>query len=223
MATGIPSIVAGFKQSERLSDFTSDIAPLFAAVQLVRLRDRAKGTANLDYGEWLATMDGPEREIRKVAEGVAKEKRKQRGGRKAPESETIGRMLPLFERDFSLWAGIFARETATVAKFLNVLADLRLNVSPELEELKSLRQRNDYAAGRIEGFTKRLRAAANGERAEGLGGEFPIYSELLSIADSLEKLKARVDEKSEDAVRLVSLMTPSVGSQSLIDLLTGEP
>jgi len=206
-----------------LSDFTDDGSPLFTAVQLVRLRDRVKGSVKLDYRAWLGPMEGPERDIRALAAGLAKGKRKPSGGQRAAERESVSWRVAYFERDFALWRGIFADEAAIVTKFLNLLADLRLNVSPELEELKSLNQRNEYALHRTEGFTRRLRAIAAGEKSEGFGGEFPVYRELLSIADSLEELKARVDEKAEDAVRLVSLMTSSVDSQNLMDLMTGEP
>ena len=206
-----------------MSDFTDDNAPLFTAVQLVRLRDRVKGSAKLDYGGWLGPMAGPELDVRAMVGNLAKGRKKSVGGRKAADVESVGWRLAYFERDFSLWSGIFADEAAMVAKFLNLLAGLRLNVSPELEELKSLSQRNVYALHRIEGFTRRLRAIAAGERTAGFEDDFPIYRELLSIAESLEKLKARVDEKAEDAVRLVSLMTPNVDSQSLMDLMTGEP
>jgi len=182
-----------------------------------------KGSTNLAYGSWLGAMERPEREVRELAARLNKGKRGASGGRLAAERDSVGRMSALFERDLALWMGIFSGEAATVTRFLNLLADLRLNVSPELEELKSLSQRNDYALHRIEGFTRRLRAIAAGERTAGFEDDFPIYRELLSIADSLEKLMARVDEKAEDAIRLVSLMTASVDSQSLMDLLTGEP
>ena len=206
-----------------LSDFTTDSAPLFIAVQLVRLRDRARGSVKLDYSGWFGPMEGPERDLRELAGNLARGKRRSGGRQKAAEFESIRWRVAYLDRDFSLWRGIFADEAAMVAKFLKLLADLRLNVSPELEELKSLNQRNDYALGRTEGFINRLTAAASGERTEGFEDEFPIYRELLSIAESLEKLKARVDEKAEDAIRLVSLMTTSVDSESLMDLMTGEP
>lgn len=205
-----------------LSDFTNDSAPIFTAVQLVRLRDRVKGSVKLDYGEWLGPMEGPERDVRELVGKLAKE-RGRSGKRKAAGIESISWSMAYFERDFSLWRGIFAHEAAMVARFLNLMADLRLNVTAELEELKSMSQRNDYALQRIERFTRRLTAIAAGEKAGGFEEEFPIYGELLSIAESLEKLKARVDEKAEDAVRLVSLMTYSVDSESLMDLMTGEP
>jgi hypothetical protein len=206
-----------------LSDFTDDIAPLVTAVRLVRLRDRVKGTTKLDFGGWLGPMEMAERDVRTLADSLVNRRRKSRGRRKAPESESIRYRLVFFERDFSLWRGIFEDEATIIAKFLSLLADLRLNVSPELEELKSLNRRNDYALHRVEAFTKRLRAIADGDMTGTFEDDFPIYRELLSIADSLQELKARVDEKADDAVRLVGLMSSGVDSQSLMDLMTGEP
>jgi hypothetical protein len=206
-----------------LSDFTDDIAPLVTAVRLVRLRDRVKGTTKLDFGGWLGPMEKAERDVRTLADSLVNRRRKSRGRRKAPESESIRYRLVFFERDFSLWRGIFEDEATIIAKFLSLLADLRLNVSPELEELKSLNRRNDYALHRVEAFTKRLRAIADGDMTGTFEDDFPIYRELLSIADSLQELKARVDEKADDAVRLVGLMSSGVDSQSLMDLMTGEP
>ena len=206
-----------------MPDFTNDIAPLFTAVQLVRLRDRVKGSTKLDYSGWLGPMEGPEGDVRALADSLENVTRKSRSGGKAAERESIKWRLFFFERDFSLWRGIFTEEATTITKFLKLLADLRLNVSPELEELKSLSQRNDYALHRIEGFIKRLKTIAAGDRTGEFEDDFPIYRELLSIAESLQKLKSRVDEKAEDAIRLVSLMSSSVDSQSLMDLMTGEP
>jgi hypothetical protein len=203
-----------------LSESPGEIAPLFTAVQLARLRDRMKGSTKLDYSEWLEPMEGPELEVRQLAASPVSERKKP--GRKGNEREPVLWKLAFFERDFALWREVFAYETNTIAKFLDLLASLQLNVSPELEELKSLSQRNEGAIQRMEGFAKRLRAIAAGEKAGGLDDNSSIYRELLRIADSLEKLKARVDEKAEDAVRLISLMSPSVDSQTLIDLLTGE-
>ena len=168
-------------------------------------------------------MEGAERDVRTLADSLVNRRRKSRGRRKAPESESIRYRLVFFERDFSLWRGIFEDEATIIAKFLSLLADLRLNVSPELEELKSLNRRNDYALHRVEAFTKRLRAIADGDMTGTFEDDFPIYRELLSIADSLQELKARVDEKADDAVRLVGLMSSGVDSQSLVDLMTGEP
>ena len=206
-----------------MSDFTNDVGPLFTAVQLVRLRDRVKGASRLDYHGWLEPMEGPERDARRLAEGSVKGRRKQGARRRTDDLESLQWRTAFFERDFALWRGVFADEAATIAKFLGLLANLQLNVSPELEELKSLTQRNEHALRRIEGFAKELRATAAGEKTVGPDEGFPIYGELLGIADSLQRLKTRVDEKAEDAIRLVSLMTPSVDSQALMDLLTGEP
>ena len=206
-----------------MSDSANDVGPLFIAVQLVRLRDRAKGSARLDYHGWLEPMEGPERDARQLAVDSVKGRRKSSPKRRTDEPESLRWRLAFFERDFALWRGVFSGEANTIAKFLGLLANLQLNVSIELEELKSLNQRNEYALQRADGFVRRLRAVAAGEKAEGFDGDYPIYRELLGIADSLEKLKMRVDEKAEQAVRLVSLMTVSVDSQSLIDLLTGEP
>ena len=206
-----------------MSDFTDDVAPLFTAVQLVRLRDRVKGSAKFEYTDWLGPMERQERDVRELANTLTKATRKSRARRKSAESESILWRLAFFERDFSLWRGIFADEATIITKFLKLLADLRLNVSPELEELKSLSQRNDYALHRIDGFTRRLGAIAAGDKTGGFEDDFPIYSELLSIAASLQRLKVRVDEKAEDAIRLVSLMSTSVDSQNLMDLMTGEP
>jgi len=216
----VPSLEAMVGRNVHLPESPGEIAPLFTAVQLVRLRDRMKGTTRLDYSEWLEPMEGPELEVRRLAADGVSERKKP--GRKADEREPILWRLAFFERDFTLWRGVFADEANTIAKFLNVLVSLQLNVSPELEELKSLSQRSEDALLRMEGFTKRLRAIAAGEKTGGFDDNSSIYRELLRISDSLEKLKARVDEKAEDAVRLIGLMTPGVDSQTLIDLLTGE-
>ena len=216
----VDSLEAMPGRNAHLSESPGEIAPLFTAVQLVRLRDRMKGSTRLDYSEWLEPMEGLELEVRQLAVGRASERK--RPGRKADESEPILWRLAFFERDFTLWRDVFANEANTTAKFLNGLASLQLNVSPELEELKSLNQRNEDALLRMEGFTKRLRAIGAGEKTGGFDDNSSIYRELLRIADSLEKLKARVDEKAEDAVRLIGLMTHGVDSQTLIDLLTGE-
>jgi hypothetical protein len=205
-----------------LSDDANEVAPLFTAVQLVRLRDRMKGSNGLDYSEWLEPMQGPELGVRQLAANPVSVRRRPDAGRKAEERDSILRSLAFFERDFALWRDIFLDETDAVAKFLALLANLQLNVSPELEELKSLNQRNENALLRMEEFTKTLRAAAAGEKAGGFDSNSSIYRELLGIAGALQELKARVDEKAEDAVRLISLMTPSVDSQTLIDLLTGD-
>jgi hypothetical protein len=205
-----------------LSDSQNDIAQLFTAVQLVRLRDRMRGSTRLDYGEWLEPMEGPELDVRQLATNLVGERKRPGAGRKGGERESVLWRLAFFERDFVLWRDVFAGETNSVAKFLNLLANLQLNVSSELEELKSLSRRNEEALLRIEGFTKRLRAVAAGEKTGGFDDNSSIYRELLGIADSIEKLKARVDEKAEDVVRIIGLMTPSVDSQTLIDLLTGE-
>jgi hypothetical protein len=167
-------------------------------------------------------MEGPELEVRQQVANPASERKKQGVGRKGEERQPIMWRLAFFERDFSLWKDVFSDETSTIAQFLNLIANLQLNVSPELEELKSLNQRNEEALRRMEGFTKKLRAVAAGEKTAGFDDDSSIYRELLGIADSIEKLKARVDEKAEDAVRLISLMTPMVDSQTLMDLLTGE-
>jgi len=203
-----------------LSDSPSDITPLFTAVQLVRLRDRMKGPTRLDYSEWLEPMEGLELDVRQLAANPVSGRKKP--SRKGDERESVLWRLAYFERDFALWRDVFANETNTVTKFLNLLANLQLNVSSELEELKSLSQRNEDATQRMEGFTKGLRAIEAVEKTRGYDDNSSIYRELLGIADSLEKLKARVDEKAEDAIRLIGLMTPSVDSQTLIDLLTGE-
>jgi hypothetical protein len=179
-----------------------------------------KGSTWLDYSEWLEPMEGPELEVRQLVANLVSERKKP--GRKADERESVLWRLAFFERDFVLWRDVFAKETNAITKFLNLLANLQLNVSSELEVLKSLSQRNEDAFQRMEGFTKSLRAVAAGEKTGAFDDNSSIYHELLGIADSLEKLKARVDEKAEDAVRLISLMTPSVDSQTLIDLLTGE-
>ena len=200
----------------------SDVAPLFTAVQLVRLRDRMKGTTMLDYAEWLEPMEGPEHDLREWATHPVSGKRKPGPRKKWDQSESFLWMLAVFERDSALWKDVFTNETNIIARFLNLLADLQLNVSPELEELKSLVQRNENARQHMEAFSKRVRAMAAGNKTGGLDDNPPIYHELLTIAGSLEKLKARVDEKAEDAVRLISLMTYSIDSQTLIDLLTGE-
>jgi len=205
-----------------LSDSPNDNAPLFIAVQLVRLRDRMKGSTRLDYSEWLESMVGLEVDLRRLAGNQANGRRKPGSRRRTDLIESVKWRLAFFERDFALWRGIFADETTTIAKFLNLLATLQLNVSSELGELKSLSQRNDYALYSIEVFTKQLRLTTSGEKAVGFDVNSSVYRELLGIAVSLEKLKARVDEKVEDAVRLISLMTASVDSQTLIDLLTGE-
>lgn len=205
-----------------MSDSQNDIAPLFTAVQLVRLRDRMKGSTILDYSEWLEPMEGPELDVRRLADNSTNEKKKRSAGRKGEERESVRWRLAFFERDFALWRSIYAGETAIIARILSLLANLQLNVSLELEELKTLNRKNEYALQHIEGFTGRLGAIAVGERAGGFDDSSSIYRELLDVAGSLEELKARVDEKAEDAVRLISLMTPSVESQTLVDLLTGE-
>jgi len=203
-----------------LSESPGEIASLFTAVQLARLRDRLKGTTRLDYSCWLEPMEGPELEVRRLSASPVGEGKK--SGRKKEGHEPILWRVAIFERDFALWRDVFANETNTIAHFLKLLANLQLNVSPELEELKSLSQRNEDVLLRMQGFTKRLSAIVAGEKTGGFDDNASIYRELLRIADSLEKLKSRVDEKAEDAVRLISLMTPSVESQTLIDLLTGE-
>jgi len=203
-----------------LSDSPSDITSLFTAVQLVRLRDRIKGPARLDYSEWLEPMEGPELDVRQLAANPVSSRKKP--SRRGDERELVLWSLAFFDRDLVLWREVFANETNTITKFLSLLANLQLNVSSELEELKSLSQRNESATRRMEGFTRGLRAMEAGEKTGGFDDNSSIYRELLGIADSLEKLKARVDEKAEDAVRLIGLMTPSVDSQTLIDLLTGE-
>lgn len=205
-----------------MTDSPNDIAPLFTAVQLVRLRDRMKGSTRLDYSDWLEPMEGPELEVRRLAANPVGERKRQGPGRKGDERESVLWRLAFFERDFSLWRDVFANEANTITKFLNLLVNLQLNITSELDELKSLSQRNKDVMERMEGFTKGLRAMAAGEKAEWFDDNSSIYRELLGIADSLEKLKARVDEKAEDAVRLIGIMTPSVDSQTLIDLLTGE-
>jgi len=205
-----------------MSDSPDDTAPLFIAVQLVRLRDRMKGSTRLDYSEWLESMVGLEVDLRQLAGNQANGRRKPGTRRRADLIESVQWRLAFFERDFALWRGIFADETTTIAKFLNLLATLQLNVSSELEELKSLSQRNDYALHNIEGFKKQLRLISSGEKTVGFEVNYSVYRELLGIAVSLEKLKGRVDEKVEDAVRLISLMTATVDPQTLIDLLTGE-
>jgi hypothetical protein len=220
--SGIASIKAALERDVSLSDPPNDAAHLFTAVQLVRLRDKMKGSTKLDYSEWLEPMEGPELEVRQMAANLVGERKKPGAGRKENERESAQWRLAFFVRDFALWKDVFLNETSNIAKFLNLLADLQLNVSSELEELKSLSQRNEDALLRMEGFTKRLRAVAAGEKPGGFDDNSSIYRELLGIADSLDKLEARVDEKAEDAVRLISLMTPSVDSQTLLDLLTGE-
>jgi len=205
-----------------LLDSQDDSTPLFTAVQLVRLRDRMKGSCNVNYGHWLEAMEGPELDFRRLAAGPVSTKKRKGGGRKGDAGERTLWGLFSFERDFALWRDIYVNETTTIAKLLGLLADLQLNVSSELEELKSLNQRNEDALQRMDGFTTRLRAIVAGEKAGGFEDSSPVYRELLGIAESLEKLKARVDEKAEDAIRLVSLMTPAIDSQTLIDLLTGE-
>ena len=179
-----------------------------------------KGSTKLDYSEWLGPMEGLELEVRQSA--ASRVSQRKRGSRKGAEAEPILWKLAFFERDFALWRDTFAKEANTIAEFLNVLATLQLNVSPELEELKFLSQRNEAGVLRMEGFTRELRAMAAGEKTGRFDDNSSIYPELLRIADSLEKLKARVDEKAEDAVRLIGLMTLSVDSQTLVDLLTGE-
>jgi len=205
-----------------LSEPPDDMAPLFTAVQLVRLRDRMRGSTRLDYSAWLEPMEGQELEVRQLtAKAVADGKRS--GARlKKNERESVAWRLAFFERDFVQWRDLSANETNAIAKFLSLLAGLQLNVTSELDELKSLSKRNDYALQRMEDFTKKLKTLGAGERAERLDDDSSIYHELLGIADSLEKLKGRVDEKAEDAIRLISLMTPSLDSQTLVDLLTGE-
>ena len=205
-----------------MEDSANDIGPLFTAVQLVRLRDRMKGSDRLNYREWLEPMQGPELEIRKLASKSVGETKKPSHRRKGEDRQSLLWSLPFFERDFGLWKGFFAGETSSIASFLNLLASLQLNVSLELEELKSISRRNEDAQLRMESLTGRLRAIAAGESAEGIDGNSSIYNELLGIADSLGKLKARVDEKAEDAVRLIGLMTPGLDSQTLVDLLTGD-
>jgi hypothetical protein len=197
------------------------MTPLFAAVQLARLRDRTKGSTMMDYRKWLEPMQGPELDVRQLAANPVGSRRKPGPGRKGDERDSITWRLAFFERDFALWRDLFANETNNITKFLSLLANLQLNVSNELEELKSLSLRNEDALLRMEGFTKRLRSIAAGEKT-GFDDNSSIYRELLGIADSVQQLKARVDEKAEDVVRLVGLMTPSVDSQTLIDLLTGE-
>ena len=192
------------------------------AVQLVRLRDRMKGSANFDYSAWLEPMQGLELDARRLANNPTNGRKKQGASRRGGDRESVQWRLAYFERDFLIWRGVYADETTTIAMFLKSLANLQLNVSPELEELKSLNQRNEYALQHMEEFTKQLRSVAAGEKTGGLDSNSSIYRELLGIADSLDKLKARVDEKAEDAVRLISLMTSSVDSQTLVDLFTGE-
>ena len=181
-----------------------------------------KGSTRLDYSEWLEPMEGPELEIRQSATRRVGERKKPGHRQKGEEQESLLRQVVFFERDFALWRDVFVNEANTIAKFLNLLANLQLNVSSELEELKALSQRNEIAKQRMEGFTNRLKAIADGDKTRGFDDNSSIYHELLGLADSLERLKARVDEKAEDAVRLISLMTPSVDSQTLVDLLTGE-
>ena len=205
-----------------MSDSTDDIAPLFTAVQLVRLRDRMRGSTKLDHNEWLGPMERQELEVRQLTAKALGERKRPGGRLKKDQRESVVWRLGLFERDFVLWRDLFANETNAIARFLTLLAGLQLNVTSELEELKSLGRKNEYALQRMEVFTKELRALGAGEGAEGFDDGPTIYHDLLGIADSLEKLKGRVDEKAEDAVRLISLMTPSVDSQTLEDLLTGE-
>jgi len=205
-----------------MAESPDDVAPLFTAVQLVRLRDRLRGTTRLDYSRWLEPMAGPELDLRDFAANVVRGRRKPSPGRKGEQQDLLLWRLAFFERDFALWRNNFANETDTITKFLNLLANLQLNVSPELEELKSLIQRNEYVQRGTERFSKRISSIAAGDKTIRIDDDPPIYRELLAIAGSLEKLRARVDEKADDAVRLISLMTTSIDSQTLVDLLTGE-
>jgi hypothetical protein len=205
-----------------LSDYPTDIAPLLTAVQLVRLRDRVRGSTKVDWQGWLGPMEGPEREARLLAEALNKRGRRRGAAQRDHERRSIELMLAICERDFAVWRSIFSDEAATVTRFLNLLADLQLNVTIELEELKSLNKRNERALQLMDGFARQLRATAAGEKTGGFDDDYSVYSDLSGIADSLERLKERTDEKAEDAVRLISLMTSSVDSQTLVDLFTGE-
>ena len=205
-----------------MSDPQDDSAPLFTAVQLVRLRDRTRGLGSVNFSQWLAAMEGPELGVRRLSAGPVSTGKRKRASRGSDAGERVRWSLACFERDFALWRDIYANEATTITKFLGLLANLQLNVSTELGELKALNQRNEGTLQRMEGFTNRLVAIAAGERAGGLDDNSSIYRELLGIANSLERLRARVDEKAEDAVRLISLMSPAIDPQTLIDLLTGE-
>ena len=181
-----------------------------------------RGSTRLNYAEWLEPMESQELEVRQLTAKTVSDRKRPGGRLKRDERESVIWRSAYFERDFVLWRDLFANETNAITKFLSLLAGLQLNVASELEDLKSLSRRNEYVLQRMEGFRKKLSALGAGEKAERFDDDSSIYHELLGIADSLEKLKGRVDEKAEDAVRLISLMTPSVDSQTLVDLLTGE-
>lgn len=155
------------EQIALLSDSANDMAELFTAAQLIRMRDRMKGTPLFDCSEWLEPMQWPELDIRQQAANPGSARKKQGNGRKGDECDSILWRLAFFERDFALWREVFTNEVNNIAKFLSLLANLQLDVSYELDELKSLNRRNEVALLRMDQFTKKLRSIVAGER---LGG-----------------------------------------------------
>ena len=184
--------------------------------------DRAKGS-RLDYRAWLQPMEGQVRGFESRAGKPTRGKKRANANFRADGRMWFEWALISVERDFDLWKQTFLAEANLVARFLGLLADLQLDVTPELEELKSLKAKDDFVLHHMNAFIQNAKAATSSETSLE-SREFPdLYHELLAVAESLEGLKARVIERAEDAVRLVSLMTPLVDSQTLIDLFTGEP
>lgn len=204
-----------------VSESFSGNPPLSVAVQLVRLRDRL--AAKWDYEGWLGPMVALEEETRKAATSVAREKTRARQKPHGRETVSLAWRAGFFQRDFDLWNDLFLSEANTIAKFLEALAGIPLDVSGELNELKRLTQRNELANGRIDGFLSKLTATGTGNGGTSDGEGVPIYRDLLGIAGSLEVLKAEVGGRADDVIRLVGLMSGEVEGQALLDLLTGEP
>jgi len=167
-------------------------------------------------------MEGQMGELRSLA-GRPKGSKHGTSRPKADGRRPLEWALAFVERDIALWNEIFLAEANLVARFLGLLADLQLDVTSELEELKSLKSKNEFVLQQMSELTHRVRDAAHSGRiAE--SQEYPnAYHELMAVSESVKKLKARVEERAQDAVRLVSLMTPVVDSQTLVDLFTGEP
>jgi hypothetical protein len=197
--------------------------PILTAVQLVRLRDRVKGATQWDYGAWLEPMKRVEEDTRSVVEVLNKAPKRAKSKARVETIRLVESNSRIFRRDFGLWKEVFPAEGSMIAKFLSLLAGLQLDVSAELGELKALSEKNEAVVHRMDLFMDEMQAVVAGGKPDKTADTPLICRDLLDMAQRLVMLKERVDERAEDAIRLITLLSSSVEPQTLMDLFTGEP
>jgi hypothetical protein len=206
-----------------MSDTPPEDANLLIAIRLVRLKDRLHASSSQTLRSTVERLDNNEEGWRKTMEGLS-------GLMKTDPREFkrltkwMGVEVPEWmESILNAWSSAFARDADSAERFLGLLEGLKLDVSKERSALKELRQKAEETTQRLAEFIRRLGLLGKTGKVERFDDIKPVFKDILWVSENMDRLRERINTRSDDAIRLVVQAISNRESQRLLELFTGEP